>query len=463
MKTKLFLALAAAAAITISGCSKSETLETLKTPEIEVSNLSTTSFSFTWTAIPDATGYTYEVKAANQSTVTSGNSEKPANVEVTGLSMASTYTVSVQALGTGSFTNSEYATVTVTTLDNTIHFADMVLARRLLEMTEPKIDADGDGKITFEEASVVKELNLGFNEKPESTVDCVTDITGLEYFTSLETLNLKFNSVSDIKPIEGISTLKVLILGENPISSINLDKLGELTDLRLYGTNISEIDLSKTPKLESLYLQRTKVSKVDLTPLQSLDQALINKCSNLTELKASNLPSLTRLDAVEGNLSSFEISDCPSLRELHLNSNKLTSIKLNNLNMLMRLNVYDNKLTSINVSNLPFLMWLFVFDNQLTSIDLSANVQLREFRASNNPLTEVNLSTNGNIAALELENMSKMKTLNIKNEFYDEWDSEYLIVDGNTALEKVITDPGAEFELVKKLFANNPKVQVVTE
>ena len=66
MKAKLFLALAAVAAITISGCSKSETL---KTPEIEVSNLSTTSFSFTWTAIPEATGYTYEVKAANQSTV----------------------------------------------------------------------------------------------------------------------------------------------------------------------------------------------------------------------------------------------------------------------------------------------------------------------------------------------------------------------------------------------------------
>lgn len=462
MKTNLFLALAAAAAITISGCSKSETHETLKTPEIEVSNLSTTSFSFTWTAIPDATGYTYEVKAANQSTVTSGNSEKPANVEVTGLSMASTYTVSVQALGTGSFTNSEYATVTVTTLDNTIHFADMVLARRLLAMTEPKIDADGDGKITFEEAAVVKELNLGFADKPESTVDCVTDITGLEYFTSLETLSLKFNSVSDIKPIEGISTLKVLILGENPISSINLDKLGELTDLRLYGTNISEIDLSKTPKLESLYLQRTKVSKVDLTPLQSLDQALINKCSNLSELKASNLPSLTRLDAVEGNLTSFEISDCPSLRELHLNSNKLTSIKLNNLNMLMRLNVYDNKLTSIEVSNLPLLMWLFVFDNQISSIDLSANVALREFRASNNPLTEVNLSTNENLVGLELENMSKMKTLNIKNGYYDEY-SEYLIVDGNTALEKVITDPGAEFEHVKKLFANNPKVQVVTE
>ena len=460
MKTKLFLALAAAAAITISGCSKSETLQT---PEIEVSNLSTTSFSFTWTAIPEATGYTYEVKAANQSTVNSGNSEKPEKVEVTGLNMASTYTISVQALGTGSFTNSEYATVTVTTLDNTVHFTDMVLSRRLLEMTEPKIDADGDGKITFEEAAVVKELNLGFSEKPESSKDCITDITGLEYFTSLETLNLKYNTVSDAKPIEGISTLQVLILGENPISSINLDKLGELTDLRLYGTNISEIDLSKTPKIESLYLQRTKVSKVDLTPLQSLDQALINNCSNLSEIKASNLPSLTRLDAVKGNLTSFEISDCPSLRELHLNSNKLTSIKLNNLAMLMLLNIYDNQLTSIDVSNLPFLMRLFVYDNQLTSIDLSANVLLREFRASNNPLTEVNLSTNENLVALELENMSKMKTLNIKNGYYDEWDSEYLIVDGNTALEKVITDPGAEFELVKKLFANNPKVQVVTE
>lgn len=459
MKTKLFLALAAFAAITISGCSKSETLQT---PEIKVTNLSTTSFSFTWTAIPDATGYTYEVKAVNQSTVTDGNKEKPENVEVTGLSTASTYTVSVKALGTGSFTDSEYATITVTTLDNTIHFADKVLERRLLAMTEPKIDADGDGKITFEEADAVKELQLGFDLKPESTVDCVTDITGLEYFTSLETLSLKFNSVSDIKPIEGISTLKVLILGENPISSINLDKLGELTDLRLYGTNISDIDLTKTPKLESLYLQRTNVSKVDLTPLQSLDQALLNKCSSLTEIKASNLPSITRIDAVECNLKSFEISDCPSLRELHLNRNKLTSIKMTNLAMLMRLNVYDNQLTSIDVSNLPLLMWLFVFDNQLTSIDLSANVPLREFRASNNPLTEVNLSTNENLVSLELESMSKMKTLNIKNDFYDEY-SEYLIVDGNTALEKVITDPGKEFEHVKKLFANNPKVQVVTE
>jgi len=459
MKTKLFLALAAFAAITISGCSKSETLQT---PEIKVTNLSTTSFSFTWTAIPDATGYTYEVKAANQSTVTDGNKEKPENVEVTGLSTASTYTVSVKALGTGSFTDSEYATITVTTLDNTIHFADKVLERRLLAMTEPKIDADGDGKITFEEAAAVKELQLGFDLKPESTVDCVTDITGLEYFTSLETLSLKFNSVSNIKPIEGISTLKVLILGENPISSINLDKLGELTDLRLYGTNISDIDLTKTPKLESLYLQRTNVSKVDLTPLQSLDQALLNKCSSLTEIKASNLPSITRIDAVECNLKSFEISDCPSLRELHLNSNKLTSIKMTNLAMLMRLNVYDNQITSIDVSNLPLLMWLFVYDNQLTSIDLSANVPLREFRASNNPLTEVNLSTNENIVSLELESMSKMKTLNIKNDFYDEY-SEYLIVDGNTALEKVITDPGKEFEHVKKLFANNPKVQVVTE
>lgn len=459
MKTKLFLALAAFAAIIISGCSKSETLQT---PEIKVTNLSTTSFSFTWTAIPDATGYTYEVKAADQSTVTDGNKEKPENVEVTGLSTASTYTVSVKALGTGSFTDSEYATITVTTLDNTIQFADKVLARRLLEMTEPKIDADGDGKITFEEAAAVKELQLGFDVKPESTVDCVTDITGLEYFTSLETLSLKYNKVSDIKPIEGISTLKVLILGENPISSINLDALGELTDLRLYGTDISDIDLTKTPKLESLYLQRTNVSKVDLTPLQSLDQALLNKCSSLTEIKASNLPSITRIDAVECNLKSFEISDCPSLRELHLNSNKLTSIKMTNLAMLMRLNVYDNQLTSIDVSNLPLLMWLFVFDNQLTSIDLSANVPLREFRASNNPLTEVNLSTNENIVSLELENMSKMKTLNIKNDFYDEY-SEYLIVDGNTALEKVITDPGKEFEHVKKLFANNPKVQVVTE
>lgn len=347
--------------------------------------------------------------------------------------------------------------------DTDVHFNDAVLERRLLAMADPKIDTDGDGIISNEEAAVVTKIDLGFDEKPETDADCVTDITGLEKFTSLEYLSLKYNKVSDASPIEKLSSLQTLILGENPISSLSLESLGNLTDLRLYGTNVSEADFSKTPKLTALYLQRTKVSKVDLTVLPELEMALVNDCPQLAELKASGLQKLTRLDGVKGNLSTFEISDCPELMELHLNSNKLTSVKFTNMPKLMRLNLYDNKLTSVDVSGLPFLMWLFVFDNQLTSLDLSSNVPLRELRASNNPLTEVDLSKNENVTIIELENMPKMKVLNLKNGYYDDWDSEYLIVTGNTALEKVITDAGAEYEAVKKMFASNPKVQVVTE
>ena len=461
MRKMFFWATAAVLGVFASGCDKST--ETLGTPSVEISDVTVDGFTFTWSSVSGASGYEYSV-TESEKLVKEGTTVQPESVSVTGLQMATSYKVNVRALGTGSYSNSEYATEAVQTLDNVVHFNDAVLERRLLAMTEPKVDADGDGKITLEEAAAVKELKLGFEEKPETDADCVTDITGLEKFTALEYLSLKYNKVSDASPVEGLSSLQTLILGENPITSLNLESLGNLVDLRLYGTDISEIDLSKTPKLEYLYLQRTKVTAVDLTVLPELEQALVNDCSQLGELKVAGLQKLTRLDAVKGNLSAFEISDCPELMELHLNSNKIASVKLTNLPKLMRLNLYDNKLTALDVSKLPFLMWLFVYDNQLTILDLSANTMLRNLHASNNPLTEVDLSHNENVMTVELENMSKMKVLNLKNGgYYDDWDNEYSIVTGNTALEKVITDAGAEYEAVKKMFASNPKVQVVTE
>lgn len=461
MRKVFFGAIAAVSAMFATGCDKST--EMLESPVIEVSDVTLDGFTFTWGSVSGASGYEYIVTESEKS-VKEGTAVQPEPVVVTGLQMGTAYKVSVRALGKGSYTDSELASEVVFTLDNLVHFNDAVLERRLLAMTDPKIDADGDGKITIDEAAAVTKIDLGFDEKPETDADCVSDITGLEKFTSLEQLSLKYNNVSDASPVENLSSLQVLILGENPIASLNLESLGNLTDLRLYGTNVTEIDLSKTPKLEYIYLQRTKVSKVDLTVLPSLEQALVNDCPQLSELKASGLQKLTRLDAVKGSLSSFEISDCPELMELHLNSNKLTSVKFTNLPKLMRLNLYDNSLSSVNVSGLPFLMWLFVFDNQIASLDLSSNTLLRELRASNNLLEEVDLSKNENVTTIELENMVRMKVLNLKNNgYYDDWENEYLIVSGNKALEKVITDAGAEYEAVKKMFASNPKVQVVTE
>ena len=107
----------------------------------------------------------------------------------------------------------------------------------------------------------------------------------------METLNLKFHRVTDTAPIEGLTNLRALNLGENPITALRLDQLGQLTDLRLYGTGISELNLSKTPEMTVLYLQRTALTDLDLSVLPKLEKRLHKRSP--TDLPACQSGSTT--------------------------------------------------------------------------------------------------------------------------------------------------------------------------
>ena len=312
------------------------------------------------------------------------------------------------------------------------------------------------------EAAAVTEIDAGYEYAEDATADnTFSNLSGLEYFTSLERLNLKYHRVSDATPIEGLASLTSLNLGENQITKLDLSKLANLTDLRLYGTGVSTLDLSKTPLLKSLYLQRTALTEIDLSPLTDLEEAYINE-AKLTKLRAVGLKGLTRLDAVKNALTTVEIGNCDELSQLHLDNNRLTAIELKGLPKLMILNLYANSLTALDTSNLPFLMQLSVFENQIASVDFSANPALRNVYLTQNPLTKIDLSANENIMLLEAVNMSNLEEINLKNGYCDDW-AEYYIVEGNPALKKVIVDPGYEFELVTTLFKNRPDVSIVTE
>lgn len=155
---------------------------------------------------------------------------------------------------------------------------------------------------SFEEAAAVTEIDAGYEYAEDATADnTFSNLSGLEYFTSLERLNLKYHRVSDATPIEGLASLTSLNLGENQITKLDLSKLANLTDLRLYGTGVSTLDLSKTPLLKSLYLQRTALTEIDLSPLTDLEEAYIN------EAKLTKLPCR----GIEGSDSSGCREKCP--------------------------------------------------------------------------------------------------------------------------------------------------------
>lgn len=454
--------------LSVTGCN--DTPEEIKPqplrlaePTVRMGAITAATATFSWEAIEHADGYEYAIKLDDKQVTTKKVAATETEAVATGLKSETGYTLTLRALGSNDYRESFWSEISFTTAPEEaptyVRIADKVLEAYLFDNG---IDTDRDGIISFEEAAAFRKIEMGYDYAEDATeTNTVKNLRGLEYFTSLDTLNLKFHRVADAAPVEGLAGLKQLNLGENPLNSLDLTGLGNLTDLRLYGTGVSELNLAEAPKLTLLYLQRTALTSLDLSVLPLLENAFVNE-ARLTLLKVVGLEKLTRLDAVKNQLTELEVSDCPELTELHLNDNRLTELSFSGLPKLMRLNVYANRLTSIDVTQLPFLLWLFVFDNELSELDLSGNAALRELYASNNPLVEVDLSLQENVEIVELQDMPKLEFINLKNGYCSDW-AEYYIVQGNTALKSVLVDPGYELEYVSGLFKDRPEVSVVTE
>ena len=114
----------------------------------------------------------------------------------------------------------------------------------------------------------------------------MTDISDLQYFTSLEYLRVWNNKVSDLTPISNLTNLTYLSLALNEI--VDISPLASLTSLQ--------------------YLDLWRNQVEDLSPLKSLINletftALGNKIKNISVL--SNLIKLKKVDLSNNNISDW--------------------------------------------------------------------------------------------------------------------------------------------------------------
>ena len=121
----------------------------------------------------------------------------------------------------------------------------------------------------------------------------ITDLTGLEYATSLQVASFSGNQIQDLSPLTGLIHLYLVALNGNPIFDISplanlthlkhlrlasnplitditpLQNLTNLTYLSLADTNITDITaLANLVNLERLWVNRTLIT--DYTPLEGL-------------------------------------------------------------------------------------------------------------------------------------------------------------------------------------------------
>ena len=124
----------------------------------------------------------------------------------------------------------------------------------------------------------------------------LADLTGLEYATNLEVLNLVNNRITDISPLTNLTNLTHLYLGDNALDTIEpLAGLINMQVLDLYNTGVKDITpLANLTALESLGLVRNMIA--DISPLAGLKNL---KRLRLAENPIQDFTPLLELDAVE--------------------------------------------------------------------------------------------------------------------------------------------------------------------
>ncbi len=229
----------------------------------------------------------------------------------------------------------------------------------------------------------LRTLNLGYNQ--------IQDISSLSALINLQHLFLDHNMIESISALQNFFHLQLLLLGYNQITDLTpLNGLSGIQYLNLWNNNISDLSpLASLTQVQYLYLNRNQIS--DLSPLSNLTKlAYLELSSNqITDFSPlTQATYLTHLNLANNTISDISpISDLVYLQQLNLSNNQIVDLTpLADITTLNWLNLSGNTLSNVDaLSNLTKIEFLFLDDTYIGSLSpLSNLLNLRYLVARNN-------------------------------------------------------------------------------
>lgn len=222
------------------------------------------------------------------------------------------------------------------------------------------------------------------------------------------TLNVNNNAITDLTGIEAFTSIDILEVRDNALADLDLTALTGLLRLEAGGNVLTSINVTGLSSLERLIVPNNSLTSIDLTGIST------------------------------------------SLRYLYANGNDFTTIDVSALTGLQRLYVYENpNFSSIDVSTIPTLDRFRCYDTSISSLDLTQNPNLAQFRCYNNSsLTFVNLKSGGNTALTSYDSTNTPNLLCIQVDDVTYSTANWTIVDFATmfSLSCTTSIPDSNFE-----------------
>lgn len=268
------------------------------------------------------------------------------------------------------------------------------------------VDTNGDGEIQVAEAQAIKYLDLKYSN--------ITNLTGIEYFTNLESLRINNNTLTSLHVSQN-TALKNLRCENNLLTSITLPNGTSLLDFNCEFNNLSSLNVSTSTSLQRLYCNNNNLTALQVLSCSNL-KILHCNYNDLVTLDVSQLLLLENLQCNLNEITNLNVSGCTAMKSIQCYDNNLTTLDVSDSVGLTYLRCSINQLTSLNVSNCANLDYLECHTNLLTELDLSDCIALQHLRCYNNYLVSLDVSPCPLMNRLHCNNNNfQLQSLNLKN------------------------------------------------
>jgi len=281
------------------------------------------------------------------------------------------------------------------------------------------IDTDGKNQLVLNSSIAT----LSVLDVSDSSI---ADLTGIQGFTALTTLNASNNLLKSIDLSQNSSLTTLDCLNNTSLTCIQVTDIAAATN-NWSITKDAAANLSLDCKVYTLIPDTNFETKLIALKFDDVadGRVLTSKINNLKSLDVSNssiadltgihdFTSLTTLRCNSNKLTSLDVSKNTALKSLSCNSNSLTSLDVSKNTALTNLSFSNNKISTIDVSNALSLTGLDCGQNNLKSLDVSKNTALTSLDCWSNDITSLDLSKNPALTRLSCR-YNKLTLINLKN------------------------------------------------
>jgi len=362
-----------------------------------------------------------------------------------------------------------------------ITFSDVELKNKLLSASPTEyiakdsagnyitIDSNTDNEIDVAEALLIYELDISSSN--------ITDLTGLENFVNLTSLEFNLNGVTtfDGTPftnleylnfsnnyltttnLTGLSNVQIFWAFGNPFTSIDVSTMAALNLLDIsYCDNLTGLDVSNLTNLTDVSCSSNdSMTSLNLSGCTALED-LNCQYSALTSLDLSGLSSLSTMFAENNNITTIDVTGAVSLGNLNIAFNQITSLDVQDLPVLQSISATGNMISNFIIQNCPLFFTLVMSDNQLSTLNLSDVPSTTIVEVQNNLLENLILAEENEIVQIKLA-YNLFTEIDLNNCINLNWGT----FNDNPNLESILIKNGSLESLFNININNIPNIQYV--